>query len=261
MDRSLSLPVFSKRLWLGSLAAVLALAVLIFCVSHFLPDPRRLRDSAWVGRHFGLARWTPLGECSRPAVQAILLSEDDSFYRNHGLRLDEVGSAAWDDVRHMGYRRGASSLTQQVVKNAFLSKNKTLGRKVEEMVLARRAFASVDKRTLLEDYLNLVEWGPHHERGIAWAAQTYFACAPSALTARDGALLAWLLPDPAHRARLLLRGALPASAKRHVQNLLRRMRAEGGLSPADTEAMEQRPYPIETPLTATPKTAQQGVIP
>jgi membrane peptidoglycan carboxypeptidase len=226
-------------------AASLALAALVLWELHSLPNPRALRDQAWVERRFGLTQWTPLAACSRPAVRAILLSEDDSFYRNHGLRLDQVASAAWEDLLHLSYRRGASSLTQQVVKNAFLDKQKTLGRKLKEMVLASRADRLVDKRTLLEDYLNLAEWGPHHERGIAWASQRYFGCVPAALSARDGALLAWLLPDPSRRSRMLLRGKLPEAAKRHVKALLWRLQAEGSIGPGQAQAQEALPYPFE----------------
>jgi monofunctional biosynthetic peptidoglycan transglycosylase len=242
MDRGLN-PAWARirpALWALPLLAALALVEL-----RSLPDTRPLRDPAWVGKHFGLTQWTPLAQCSPGAVRAILLSEDDTFYRNHGLRLDEVGSAAWDDLVHLSFQRGASSLTQQVVKNAFLGRQKTLLRKGKEMVLARRADRLVDKRELLEDYLNLAEWGPHHERGIAWAAQAYFSCTPAALNARDGALLAWLLPDPGRRSRLLLRGELPAAAKRHVKALLQRMQREGGLRPGEAEAQERLPYPFE----------------
>jgi membrane peptidoglycan carboxypeptidase len=219
-------------------------AALVLLELHSLPDPRPLRDPAWVEKHFGLTQWTPLADCSRPAVRAILLSEDDSFYRNHGLRMDQVASAAWADLLHLSYRRGASSLTQQVVKNAFLGKQKTLLRKVKEMALAMRADRLVDKRSLLEDYLNLAEWGPHHERGIAWASRAYFGCAPAALSARDGALLAWLLPDPSHRSRMLLRGRLPDSAKRHVRELLWRLQVEGSIPPGEAAAEEALPYPF-----------------
>lgn len=243
MDRGLSparkLSRIRPAFWALPVLAALALVEL-----RSLPDPRPLRDPAWVGKHFGLTQWTPLAQCSPDAVQAILLSEDDTFYRNHGLRLDEVGSAAREDLLHLRYQRGASSLTQQVVKNAFLGRQKTLLRKGKEMLLASRADRLVDKRALLEDYLNLAEWGPNHERGITWAAQAYFGCAPAALKARDGALLAWLLPDPGRRSRLLLKGELPAAAKRHVKALLERMQREGGLQPGEAGAQERLPYPF-----------------
>ncbi|HTB21552.1 MAG TPA: biosynthetic peptidoglycan transglycosylase [bacterium] len=231
------------RVWV--LVACGVLAALALWQLFSLPDTRPLRDSAWMERRFGLSGWTPLKDCSKAAVRAILLSEDDTFYRNDGLRLDAVGSAAWDDLVHLRYRRGASSLTQQVVKNAFLGKQKTLMRKGREMLLAQRADRLVDKETLLEDYLNLAEWGPHHERGIAWASRAYFQCSPAELSARDGALLAWLLPDPGGRSRLLLKGRLPASAKRHVKELLARMRAGGAISADELAAEEALPYPFE----------------
>jgi membrane peptidoglycan carboxypeptidase len=230
--------------------ALPSLAVLAFALHRLLaglPDTASLQDPAWVRQRFALGQWTALQDCSPLAVRAILLSEDDTFFRNGGLRLDEVGSAAWEDLLKARYERGASSLTQQVVKNAFLGKQKTLGRKAREIVLALRADRTVGKRRLLEDYLNLAEWGPHRERGIAWAAAAYFGTSPAGLSARDGALLSWLLPDPHGRGRLLLKGELPRRARRHVHLLLERLCAEGALSAAEVEAQEQRPWPFERP--------------
>ncbi len=250
------LPVkFPPWLLPASGAALLGLALAVIMVVRAfadLPDARPLRDPAWVSQRFGLKEWTPLEACSPEAVRAILLSEDDTFYQNNGLRPDEIGSAAWDDLLSLRYERGASSLTQQVVKNAFLGKEKTLSRKLREMALALKAGRQVEKRRLLEDYLNLAELGPHKERGIAWAARAYFGCGPGSLNARDGALLSWILPDPKGRGRLLLRGELPRRAKRHVRILLDRLAAEGTLSVGEAKALAGLPYPFERNATPNP---------
>lgn len=217
------------RWGLGLLGAVLAgLALWTFWG---LPDTRPLRDPKWVQRRFALKEWTTLKDCAPLARRAVLLSEDDIFFRHRGWRFDELGSALWANFRSLSFRRGASSLTQQVVRNAFLDRKKSLRRKLRELILARRADAEVGKRALFEDYLNLAEWGPKCERGIAAAARIYFAKDPSALSPREGALLAWLLPNPRRRGPRLLKGPPPA-AKAHAALLLRRLGAEGGLSAA-----------------------------
>lgn len=242
-----------RRAWLGALGLLASVGLALGLLDLSLPDPRPLRDPAWVRARFSLAEWTPLDAVSPLAVRAVLLSEDDTFFRNDGLRVDELGSAAWDDLLSLRYKRGASSLTQQVVKNAFLGPEKTLLRKVRELMLARKADAAVGKRRLLEDYLNLAEWGPHKERGIAFASRSVFGKEPSQLDAKEGALLAWLLPDPRHRCLWIRRGELPPRARRHVAILLARLGAEGALSPSEAAELAARPFPFEKhPVTSVP---------
>ena len=212
---------------------------------HGLPDPKPLRDPAWVRQRFGLKEWTPLEAVAPVAVRAVLISEDDTFFHHHGVRVDELGAAAWEDLMSLRYKRGASSLTQQVVKNAFLGPQKTLARKLRELLLARRADAAVGKRRLLEDYLNLAEWGPHRQRGIAYAAQAFFGKAPAALDAREGALLAWLLPDPRHRCLWIQRGELPRRARLHVARVLDRLESEGVLGEGQAAALAAQPFAFE----------------
>jgi len=229
--------------WLGGLALLAAAA--FAGVTHGLPDPRPLRDPAWVQQRFQLPQWTPLEQVGPQAVRAILLSEDDTFYHNHGVRMDQLGPAAWEDLLALRYKRGASSLTQQVVKNAFLGEQKSLSRKLKELWLAHQAAALVPKKRLLEDYLNLAEWGPHKERGIAFAAQFCFGKAPAQLNAKDGALLSWLLPDPRHRALWIRRGQLPERARRHIALLLGRLQDEGSLDATQAAALAAQPFAFE----------------
>jgi membrane peptidoglycan carboxypeptidase len=211
-------------------------------IASHLPDPRPLRDPAWVQQHFSLGTWTQLDQVPRPALRCILISEDDTFFQNHGVRMDEMGAAAWDDLLAGRYKRGASSITQQVVRNAFLSKDKTLSRKLREIFLASRADSVVGKRRLLEDYLNLAQWGHPQERGIAWASRQYFGKSVPQLSAIDGAYLSWLLPDPPHRSQAARRGEMTLAARRHVRLMLRRLARENDLSDEDTAALLASPF-------------------
>lgn len=244
-------PVLRRSLW-AALVLVALGGAWVWRLGRDLPDAKPLRDPAWVRQRFDLRDWTPMKSVAPLALRAILISEDDTFFHNNGLRLDEIGSAAWDDLLAGRYKRGASSITQQVVRNAFLSTDKTLGRKVREMILARRADASVGKRSLLEDYLNLAEWGPKKERGIAWASQRYFGKGPDSLNAAEGAYLAWLLPDPKHRGLAARRGELTPPAKRHVRILLQRLAREGSLSEAEAEALAAQPLKLLGALPVPP---------
>jgi len=219
-----------------------------------LPDPRPLQDPAWVRQRFQLSGWTPLAAVAPLAVQCVLLSEDDSFFEHHGLRLDEWGSAAWDDLTSLRYKRGASSITQQVVRNAFLSKDKRLSRKLRELWLAREADRVVGKEQLLEDYLNLAEWGSRGERGIAAAAREQFGKDPAELTVVQGALLAWLLPQPRLRGRALRHGA-PPQALRHARRLIRRLQLEGSLSDDEADRLLKDPFLSGRPRQPMPGSA------
>ena len=228
------------RRWLGAFLLLSGLAfALTGALWRGLPDPRPLRDPAWVMRRFGLTAWTPLAQVSPLALRAVLLSEDDSFFEHDGLRMDEWPSAAWDDLLNLRYKRGASSITQQVVRNAFLDKDKALSRKAVELLLARKADGLVGKRRLLEDYINLAEWGSRGERGIAAAASGHFGKAPGQLNAAEGALLSWLLPQPRLRGRRLDQGDLSMRARRHLRRILARLVREGGLSEDDAAAQAQ----------------------
>jgi monofunctional biosynthetic peptidoglycan transglycosylase len=200
-----------------------------------LPDPRPLADPAWVQQRFGLSQWAPLDALPGPAVRAILISEDDIFFDHDGLRLDELPAALGSSLRSLRYRRGASSITQQVVRNAFLTREKSLGRKAAEALLAIKADAVVSKRALLEGYLNLAEWGSRGERGIAAAAREHLGKAPSELNAAEGALLAWLLPQPRQRGRWLRRQGLLPAASSSVRRILARLEREGVVDAAEAE--------------------------
>lgn len=233
---------------LAAVSLALGLSVELWRGLLALPDPTPLRDPAWVSQRFKLSEWTHLDQVQPLALRCILLSEDDTFYEHDGLRLDELRSAAWDDLLSLRYKRGASSITQQVVRNAFLSKQKSLWRKLNEMVLARRADKAVGKARLLEDYINLAEWGSHGERGIAAAAREHFGKAPAQLSVAQGALLAWLLPQPRQRGRALRRGQVPAQALRHLRRLIRRLEREGSLSPEESERLQKHPFDPGSPV-------------
>ena len=245
----------------GAAALVLVGGAALAWLSQDLPDPRPLRDPAWVAKRFDLSEWTPLATVAPGALRAILLSEDDTYFQHHGLRLDELGSAFWDDLSTLRYKRGASSITQQVVKNAFLGKEKTLSRKLRELLLARRADRVVGKRPVLEAYLNLAEWGPQGQRGIAFAARRYLGKAPDKLTASEGALLAWLLPDPRSRGRCLRRGELPSAARHHIRHLLEALVREDALTQDQADAMRVLPFPFERRAAPVVLPPPQGAAP
>ncbi|MCB0405931.1 MAG: transglycosylase domain-containing protein [Bdellovibrionales bacterium] len=139
--------------------------------------------------------WVPLSAISTHLVHAVIAQEDTSFFHHEGVDFHEIKQAIKHDLKEKRYARGASTLTQQVVKNAFLDQRKTLWRKIKEFFWAREIERQLSKNEILAFYLNMVEWGPGLY-GIGKAAPYYFGVAPAELSPKQAAFLAMLLPSP-----------------------------------------------------------------
>ena len=140
-------------------------------------------------------RWTPYRAIPPALKKAVVASEDANFYSHEGVDYEAIGEAIKTDLRKGKFVRGGSTITQQVAKNLFLTREKTLIRKVKEIVLARRMDDALSKSRILELYLNVVELGPM-VYGIGHASHYYFGKNPQALTVRECAFLASMLPGP-----------------------------------------------------------------
>jgi len=167
--------------------------------------------------------WTPIGSISPDFRNAVLIAEDDMFYQHHGVDWDSVKEAADYNWRKGRLARGASTITQQLARNLYLSPSKNPLRKVKELLIARRLEEALPKRRILELYLNVVEWGPGLY-GAAEAARAYYGKEPSQITAEEGVALAAALPNPRK-----LNPSRPAGPKmlRRREVLLERMRKAG----------------------------------
>jgi hypothetical protein len=174
-------------------------------------------------------------EAVPPLLQrALLISEDAGFQRHCGIDLTEI-AAAWAENEEDGRRlRGASTLTQQLVKNLLLSNEKTYGRKIEEAALALMVDAVVSKPRLLEIYLNIIEWGPHLH-GLVPAARHYFGKRPSELTPKEMAFLVCLIPNPVRYHQAHESGHLGPGMDQLVRNLLAKLRSLGDLGEDEYE--------------------------
>ncbi len=166
--------------------------------------------------------WVRISSVSSHAVGAILVSEDWAFYSHPGYDLDQMREAMQHDLKKGRFARGASTITQQVVRNVFLTREKTLWRKIRELVLAARLDRELSKSRILEIYLNIAEWGPGIF-GIGKASQFYFNKAPSELTAREGAFLALLLPSPIRYGQSFRQKKLTPYARKTLSEILSKM--------------------------------------
>src|SRR5512135_3593562 len=145
-------------------------------------------------------RPVPLAQVSPALVAAVLAAEDSRFFEHHGIDWQAVAEARAYNLRHAGGRRprvhGASTITQQLAKNLWLSGRRTWWRKGREAAIALALEALVPKRRLLEVYLSAIEWG-ERTYGCEAAARALFGVPASRVTAAQAARMAAMIPSPA----------------------------------------------------------------
>jgi monofunctional biosynthetic peptidoglycan transglycosylase len=157
---------------------------------------------------------------------AIITSEDEDFFKHNGINVNEMLEAAEYDIKHFNLKCGGSTITQQVVKNIYLSGEKSFSRKFIEAVTAIRLEKKLSKRQILDYYLNIAEFGDGIY-GIRQASYYYFDKEPGDMTPREAATLAVLMPKPKVRGKALITGKTTKFQKRRIANLLDRMKEEG----------------------------------
>jgi hypothetical protein len=156
----------------------------------------------------GTADYVSLGSLPSYVPAAMYLTEEIGFYRGVGISLGLIRRAVSLNLDRGRYVYGGSTVMQQLVKNLFLSRAKTLSRKLEEAVLVWAMLERVDKDRILELYLNCIEFGPD-VYGIARASRYYFGKPPQWLTPLEAIFLANLKPSPRDGERMLRRGHSP----------------------------------------------------
>ena len=141
--------------------------------------------------------FTPLNQISPYLQKCVLTSEDPSFFSHRGFINDAFKQSILKNIRTKKFSRGASTISMQLVKNVFLTREKTLSRKLEEIllvyILENNRIAS--KERMLEVYFNVIEWGPN-VYGIGEAANFYFNKTPATLTLKECLFLASIVPKP-----------------------------------------------------------------
>lgn len=151
----------------------------------------RLEQSEEPHPHF----WVPLTQVNRELLYAIVMSEDGDFFSHQGIDYDALINALGENIKRREWSFGASTISQQTIKNTYLNESKNLYRKLKEVIATQRLEESLTKNEILELYLNLVEFGPDMY-GIGPAAKYYFNSTPKKLNAAQGAFLAILMPSP-----------------------------------------------------------------
>ena len=181
----------------------------------------------------GTPAWTPIDKISPFMVQAVVAHEDGRFFNHHGFAETEIGAALARNLKARAFKFGASTITMQLVKNVFLHRDKLLSRKFQEALIVWWLEQQVDKKWLLELYLNVIEYGTAIY-GIRNASLHYFGILPLQLTPAQAAFLATILPSPKAYDDQYEKGTITESTKRKVASFLQHMRTRNRI---DEEAL------------------------
>ena len=181
-------------------------------------------------------RLVHLSEIPAHVRNATIAAEDSRFYSHGGVDYIGIGRAVWVNLRAGTTREGASTITQQVARNLFLTRERTLRRKIREAILARRIEKRYDKDSILQIYLNQIFYG-HNTYGIEAAAQLYCGESIADISLADGAMIAGLPPAPNTYSPL----RNPERSMQRRGHVLRRMVDEGYLEAGDAAAAAEEP--------------------
>jgi monofunctional glycosyltransferase len=254
-------------------AVVFAFLVYLYLT---LPDVRPLRDTnpqstafmelrAQEARDRGAEprreqRWVEYRRISPHVRRAVIEAEDAAFWQHDGLDLRQIRESLQINIERGELARGASTITQQLAKNLYLTPEKTFIRKIKELMIARRLEAELPKERILEIYLNVIEWGDG-VYGIEAAARTYFRKPAAQLGMEEAALLAGAIVNP----RMLNPGRPTRYLLQRQQLVLRRMgaaRQPAPLAPGgDAVPAATDPLPAVAPVGQPPSALPGQLLP
>jgi monofunctional biosynthetic peptidoglycan transglycosylase len=179
---------------------------------------REAHDNGRTARR--VQQWIGYGRISNHLKRAVLIAEDDAFWQHDGVDYVQLQQSLEVDWARGELVRGASTITQQLAKNLYLSPSKNPLRKLRELMIARRLEVELKKQRILELYLNVIEWGDGIY-GVEAAAREYFGASAATLGPNESALLAGAIVNP---RRLSPAHPTPGLIRRQ-QLILRRMNA------------------------------------
>ena len=153
--------------------------------------------------------WIPFSRISPYLIKAVLIAEDDKFWKHEGFDFEAIEKAVEKDIKQKKFKFGGSTISQQLAKNLYLSPSKNPIRKLKEAILTWRIEKTLSKKRILELYLNVAEWG-EGIFGIGAASFHYYGKPASELSPEEAARLASVLPNP--------RKYSPTGTSRYVAN-------------------------------------------
>ncbi len=253
-----------KALVIGTTAAAAAFAGMMIYFTAVMPDPMSLRqkerapvirilasDGSVLAERGAAHDFMPLDLLPKHVIDAVVATEDRRFYEHWGLDPAGLARAFFANLRAGRFVQGGSTLTQQLAKNLFLTSDRTLGRKLEELLLAVWLELRLGKSDILELYLNRVYFGGG-AYGIEAAAQRYFEKSARELTLAEAAVIAGLLKAPSKFAP----SASPGAARARGRSVVQKMRAADLIGQAEERrALVERVRFAET----KPQKEQSGI--
>jgi len=179
----------------------------------------------------------PLEELPDVVVQAVLATEDRDFFEHGGIDPVGIGRALYNDMRGRGVQQGGSTITQQYVKNAYLTSERSITRKIKEAVLAVKLERELEKDEILERYLNTIYFG-RGAYGVGAASRAYFGSDVRQIGLAEASYLAALIRAPESADAV----SAPEEASRRRSTVLAAMREEGYIDDEQAAAVEATPW-------------------
>jgi monofunctional biosynthetic peptidoglycan transglycosylase len=251
-------------------ALVIVLAAGFGCAAYLyftIPDVRVLRTAnpettafielrADEARQHGrkprrVQRWVRYERISPHLIKAVIVTEDAAFWLHDGVDYEQIKESMEVNLERREFARGASTITQQLAKNLYLSPSKTPLRKLRELLIARRLEGTLSKRRILELYLNVIEWGDGIY-GAEAAARIYFGKTAAQLNQAEAASMAAAIMNP----RTLNPGSPTARLQRRQRMILRRM---GAVIPPAASKDASPDVPAPPDLAPVPQLPAEGV--
>lgn len=187
-------------------------------------------------------RWSELNDISREYLYAIVISEDATFFEHSGFNFEAIANSIAENIKEQRLAYGGSTISQQVVKNLFLTTEKTIMRKLKELLITRALESRFTKNEILEIYLNIAELGPEIY-GVNAAASAYFKKTAKAINAAEGAFIGLMLPSPKrHFYTIYQNKNLTRVKKKKIERVLRDMLYEEYLTESQYSAYTRYNY-------------------
>jgi monofunctional biosynthetic peptidoglycan transglycosylase len=202
--------MLKKKFFISACIVIALGSTLLYFFTCSLPDVHSLKDPQYTmtlmlkdadGKKVPFPvgqqnpHWTPLSNIPPTLQWSVIVAEDDTFYRHNGFNFSAMREAFWENIKKRKPVRGGSTITQQLAKNLYLSKKKSLVRKLKEAVITWRLERILSKNRILELYVNIIEWGPG-VYGVEEASRHYFRKTPADLNFYESVLLAAIIPSP-----------------------------------------------------------------
>jgi monofunctional biosynthetic peptidoglycan transglycosylase len=199
--------------------------------------------------------WVSLSRISPYLIKAVLIAEDDKFWRHEGFDYEAIQKAIEKDIRAKRFKFGGSTVSQQLARNLYLSPEKSLLRKIREAIITWKMERTLSKKRILELYLNVVEWG-EGIFGAEAASRHYYGKSSSELTAQEAARLASVLPNP--------RKYNPAGDQRYVikrSTLIYNIMIQRGIVVPEYEEAAEGGKSSSVEGTLAPSVSEERVVP